>query len=96
MTKISKEEIAKVASLSRVEMKQAEIESMQNDLANILDFVSTLDSIDTKEVRPTAQVTGLTDVWREDKVVKSEIDRDTLLSNAPEVLDGQIKVNKVL
>lgn len=77
-------------------MKQAEIESMQNDLTSILDFVSTLDSIDTKEVRPTAQVTGLTDVWREDKVVKSEIDRDTLLYNAPEVLDGQIKVNKVL
>lgn len=96
MSKISKEEIEKVAKLSRIEMEPEELDSMRGDLESTLEFVGTLDSVSTKDVEPTAQVTGLSDVWREDVVKKSKISREALLRNAPEVLDGHIKVSKVL
>ena len=48
-------------------------------------------------MEPTAQVTGLVNVWREDETRDcSETEREAALKEAPELEDRQIKVKRVL
>ncbi len=96
MGKLTKDEIEYVASLARIEVGGDQTESTASDISAILGFVDSLQAIDTEGVVPISQVTGLSDVWREDKVVDCKISRDDLLSNAPRSQDGYVVVKKVL
>ena len=62
-----------------------------------MSYFEQLKEVDTTNIEPTAQVTGLENVMREDKVEdwdKNEI--KVALSQAPDFEDNQIKVKKVL
>jgi len=96
MSKINITEIEKVAKLSRIELDANELDKITEEFESILDFVEIIEKADTKGVEPTSQVTGLSDVWRDDVVVRSEIEPKDLISAAPEIQDGYIKVKKVL
>lgn len=96
MSKLSVIEIEKVARLARIELSADELDKMCLEISSILDFVDTLQSTNVNNVNPTSQVTGLSDVWREDEVVKSEVAPDELLAASPDILDNYIKVKKVL
>lgn len=96
MEKLSLDEIQKVAQLARIELSDDELVVASTEISSILDFVDTIQNTDTAGVEPTSQVTGLTDVWREDLVVKCTISPKLLLASAPELQDGYIKVKKVL
>lgn len=96
MAKLSLDEIQKVALLARIELTDAELAVASTEISSILDFVDTIQNIDTAGVQPTSQVTGLTDVWREDLVEKCVIAPKLLLASAPDMQDGYIKVKKVL
>jgi aspartyl-tRNA(Asn)/glutamyl-tRNA(Gln) amidotransferase subunit C len=96
MSKVNITEIEKVAKLSRIELDANELDKVTEEFESILDFVEIIEKADTKGVEPTSQVTGLSDVWRDDVVVRSEIEPKDLISAAPEIHDGYIKVKKVL
>jgi aspartyl-tRNA(Asn)/glutamyl-tRNA(Gln) amidotransferase subunit C len=96
MSKINITEIEKVAKLSRIELDANELDKVTEEFESILDFVEIIEKADTKGVEPTSQVTGLSDVWRDDVVVRSEIEPKDLISAAPEIQDGYITVKKVL
>lgn len=96
MSKVNITEIEKVAKLSRIELDANELDKVTEEFESILDFVEIIEKADTKGVEPTSQVTGLSDVWRDDVVVRSEIEPKDLISAAPEIQDGYIKVKKVL
>ena len=96
MSKISRDEMAKVAKLARIELSDVELAGMAVEVSSILDFVETIQNTDTAGIEPTSQVTGLKDVWREDEIKKSKISPKDLLAGAPEILDGYVKVKKVL
>lgn len=85
--------LSKMSSLS---FSDAEIEGLEKDLGNILDYVSRLDELDTEGVELTYQVFKMQNVWREDVLEKAEADRDDLLALAPAVKDHQLKVPKIL
>lgn len=89
-------EIEDAAKLSRIELDAKKIDSITEDFGSILNFVETIQKAETDGVMPTSQVTGLNDVWREDEVVKSEVEPRVLIDSAPETLDGYVKVKKVL
>jgi aspartyl-tRNA(Asn)/glutamyl-tRNA(Gln) amidotransferase subunit C len=94
---LNKEEIKKVADLARLELTDEELEIMPEQLSNVLNYIDQLKEVDTEGVLPTAQVTGLADVWREDEArpwAKDEV--EAALNEAPEVYAHQIKVKKVL
>jgi len=95
---LSKEEVKKVAALARLELTEEEIDVLTPQLSNILDFFDQLKEVDTVNTEPTAQVTGLSDVWRGDDYEdwdKTEV--AAALSQSPAGLVGnQIKVKKVL
>lgn len=95
---LSKEEVKKVAALARLELSEEEIDVLTPQLGNILNFIDQLKEVDTTDVIPTAQVTGLSDVWRVDEYEdwnKAEV--AAALAQSPAGLEGnQIKVKKVL
>lgn len=96
MGKISISEIEKVAKLARIELNDTEQTQQTEEVGAILEFVETLQSVDTNDVTPTSQVTGLIDVWREDEIKKCPISPEELLSAAPNLQDCYVKVKKVL
>ena len=95
--KLSKEQVEHVAKLARLGLSDKEKRKFQKELSAILDFVEKLKEVKTEKVEPTAQVTGLEKVSREDKGrAKSKQETDKLLNLAPETKDGYVKVKAVL
>lgn len=96
MTDISRDEVAQLARLSRLQLTEEETTDLQKDLANILDYVASLKELNTEGVEPTYQVNGLQDIWRDDVVVDDHVSREQLLALSSEAADHHIKVPKVL
>lgn len=94
--KITREEIDHLAELSNFSLTEVEKESLGKDLDNIIGYISQLDELDTEGVEPTYQVFEMENVWREDKILPQDADREALLALAPAAEDNQIKVPKVL
>ncbi len=88
------EEVTKVAHLARLELAQAELETMQHQLSGILDYIGMLSEVDVADVPPTAQVTDLHNVLRED-VVRPSLPREEALANAPQQQDGMFRVKAI-
>lgn len=96
MTKISRDEILKLAKLSKLRLSEDEIAEYQKELSEILEYVSQLSKVDTKNLKPTSQVTGLENVTRKDEIIDYGVTPAELLKNAPATKDNQIKVKRVL
>lgn len=100
--KITREEIDHLAKLSDLSLSDEEAESLKDDLENIIKYISQLDELDTDGVEPTYQVFEMENVWREDKILPQDADREKLLNLVPAyqgnigIQDNQIKVPKVL
>lgn len=92
---VSIDETRHLAELSAIELSDDELASLARDIDRIVGYINMLDELDTSGIEPTFQLTGLQNVWREDKV-ESGLTRDQLLSLAPAKEDGQVKVPKVL
>lgn len=93
---ITREEILHLAQLSNFSLSEEEIDSLGQDLQNIIKYISQLDELDTEGVEPTYQVFEMENVWRPDEIKPQEADREALLALAPESAQNQIKVPKVL
>ena len=100
--KITREEIDHLAKLSDLSLSDEEAESLKGDLENIIKYISQLNELDTDGVEPTYQVFEMENVWREDKILPQDADREKLLNLVPAyqgnigIQDNQIKVPKVL
>ncbi len=96
MTKVTNDDVIHLASLSALALEPSEVDSLRDDLQQILNYVNQLAELDTSAVEPTYQVTGLTSVYRADEVEAGPVSSQQLLDLAP-ARDGQsIKVPKVL
>jgi len=95
MTAITTDDVMHLAQLSALTLSEKEAEDLRVDIASILDYVEQLSDLDTTDVEPTYQVTGLTNVTRDDVIVR-DVARDDLLALAPSSTNHQIKVPKVL
>lgn len=96
MSTISSDNVRRLAQLSNLQLAENEVESLTHDIGEILTYIEQLSEIDTSQIEPTYQVTGLENVWREDVVEESSVSRETLLALAPESANNQVKVPKVL
>jgi aspartyl-tRNA(Asn)/glutamyl-tRNA(Gln) amidotransferase subunit C len=96
MSKLSREDVLKLAALSKLRLSDDEIEKLRTELSEILSYVETLDKVDTEGLEPTYQVSGLKNVYRPDEVKDYGYKTQELLKNAPAVQDGQFKVKRVL
>lgn len=91
---ITIEDVKHIAKLARIELKHEELEKFRSDLNKVLGYVEILKSIDTSNVEPLATVTGLENIFREDKIEDSQ-SRENILKNSPDRKGRFIKVKKV-
>ncbi len=96
MTQISRDDVQHLAQLSKLQLDDDEADALAADITKILGYVEQLDELDTENVEPSYQVTGIKSVWFEDEVQRSDVGREALLELAPEAVENQIKVPKVL
>ncbi len=96
MAKLTREDVLKLARLSRLHLSDEEIDQFASEISAILGYVEQLQSVDLKDLPPTNQVTGLTNVMRADEVVDYGYTQEDLLKNLPAVHEGQIKVKRML
>jgi aspartyl-tRNA(Asn)/glutamyl-tRNA(Gln) amidotransferase subunit C len=93
---LTREQIASIAHLARLEINEAEVPAYQQSLSSILDFVSQLNSAQTRDVAPMAHpLPGLTQRVRSDEVTENEA-RERYQANAPQVEAGLYIVPKVI
>jgi aspartyl-tRNA(Asn)/glutamyl-tRNA(Gln) amidotransferase subunit C len=96
MSTITTDDVLGLAQLSNIQLSDEEVDSLKTDITSILAYIDMLGELDTEGVEPTYQVNGLSNVFRADEVNQSAVTRESLLAVAPEVLDNQVKVPKVL
>lgn len=96
MAKLTRDDVLKLARLARLDLTDAEVEQFRSEMSDILQFVEQLHSVDVNGLEPTHQVTGLTNVTREDETKDYGYQPEDLLKNVPHVKDNQIKVNRML
>lgn len=93
--KVTKEDIANVAVLSRLSVSEAEADKYMGQMDKILTYMDNLSQLNTESVKPTTYALPMQNVFRED-VVRESLDREAALANAPLREDGYFKVPKVL
>lgn len=93
----TKDEVKRIADLARIRFTDGELDAFEKDFEAILDFVGTLNEVDTQGVAPTAQASGLANAWRKDpeRYPADTIDRNALLDQAPQREKDYIKVKAV-
>ncbi|HVS58958.1 MAG TPA: Asp-tRNA(Asn)/Glu-tRNA(Gln) amidotransferase subunit GatC [Candidatus Saccharimonadales bacterium] len=96
MANLSRDDVLKLARLARLSLTDEEIDEYGRELNEILQYVEQLQSIDIAGLEPTSQVTGLTNVTREDEVRSYGYDPKDLLKNVPQVQDDHIKVRRMI
>ena len=95
MTKITKEEVKKVAHLARLELNENEISNHAEQLENILENIKQLEAIDTEDVPCTTRAIEVTNVLRKDEKKNSDCTND-LLELGPSIEDKYFKVPKII
>ena len=97
---LTEKEVENVANLARIRLTEKEKDKFKKELSSILDFVNKLNELDTTNVEPLYQVTGLVNAMREDKHRKDfEMNEDLnkkLIGQAPNSQNRFIKVKSVL
>ena len=66
MARITREQVDRIAELSRLSLSADEAKAMERDLARILDYVADLQELDTEGVEPTAHAIDLATPVRAD------------------------------
>ena len=89
--KISDETIEYVGILAKLELSGEEKEKAKSDMEKMLDYIDTLNELDTDGIEPMSHVFAYNNVFREDVVTNGD-DRDNILKNAPEEKDGMFLV----
>lgn len=88
MAKLSIGEVEHIAKLSKLKLEDKEKEEYCEQLSSVLDYVSQLNEVDTDNIPPMANITGLESVFREDEVEPSGIIYSDIAKNAPKFEDG--------
>ncbi|HEY2407127.1 MAG TPA: Asp-tRNA(Asn)/Glu-tRNA(Gln) amidotransferase subunit GatC [Polyangiaceae bacterium] len=88
---ITRQTVLHVAKLARLELAESEIDHLQRDLGNILDYVESLAKLDTGGVQETAQVAVEGAPLRPDRV-ETSLSNDVALREAPRSSGGGFAV----
>ena len=92
---LTKEEVLKIAKLSKLSFEEAEIEKFQIELNDILKYIDMLNEVDTSEVQPLVHINDVVNNFRE-KEEKASIEIEKVLLNVPESAENAIVVPKVV
>jgi aspartyl-tRNA(Asn)/glutamyl-tRNA(Gln) amidotransferase subunit C len=93
--RITRDDVAHVATLAKLALTDAELDEFTDQLAAVLDHAADVEALDVAGVEPTAHPFPLANVLRDDDVTPT-LDRDEVLAQAPAVEDGRFLVPAIL
>ena len=92
---ISRDEVAHLADLARIDLSDAELDHLAPQLTVILESVASISRIAGDDVPPTSHPLPLTNVFRED-VVRPGLTAEQALSGAPAQEQQRFSVPRIL
>tara|TARA_B100000965_G_scaffold355137_1_gene332293 strand:+ start:407 stop:694 length:288 start_codon:yes stop_codon:yes gene_type:complete len=92
---IDKDIVAKVSNLARIKINNDQLSTISNELESVIEWIDTLNEVNTNGVEPIANVSGQKLPLREDKVTDGGYS-EKILNNAPEKESGFFVVPKVV
>ena len=92
---LTPQEVRHVAMLARLGLSDEEVETMREQLVQVLEYINMLDKVDTSKIPPTAQILSHLNITRED-TSRPSWPPEELLANAPAAEDGFFRVPPVL
>ncbi len=95
MSKITPDDVLKVAKLSRLTLADNEVETYTSQLEQILGYFEQLEEVDTTNVIPTTRAVEVVNVVRDDTVLATNV-REELLNQAPQREGNFFRVPKIL
>jgi aspartyl-tRNA(Asn)/glutamyl-tRNA(Gln) amidotransferase subunit C len=95
MPEITRDEVAHLATLARIDLDDAELDHLAPQLSVILESVASISGVAGDDVPPTSHPVPLTNVFRED-VVTPSLTPEQALSGAPESEQQRFAVPRIL
>lgn len=95
MPRISRDEVAHVATLARLSLTEEELATFTDQLAKVLDHAADVEALDVADVPPTTHPLPLVNVLRAD-VPGPTLDPAEVLAMAPSAEDGRFRVPTIL
>jgi aspartyl-tRNA(Asn)/glutamyl-tRNA(Gln) amidotransferase subunit C len=95
MAQITRDDVAHVARLARLQLTDDELDLFTGQLANVLDHARDVEALDVADVPPTAHPYPLSNVLRPDEE-RPCLDQDAALAAAPAAEAGRFRVPPVL
>ena len=92
---LTREEVLKIAKLSKLSFEEKEIEKFQIELNDILGYIDMLNEVDTSKVEPLVYINDVVNNFRE-KEEKTSLEITKVWLNAPESAENAIVVPKVV
>lgn len=96
MADLTKDDVLKLAQLSRIKLSEEEVSEFISEINDILHYVEQLQNADIEAHEPTSQVTGLTNVTRKDEVAEMSYSLEDLMKNVPQTQAGHIKTRRMI
>ena len=88
-------DIEHLAKLSRLKLTDAEKEKFSNQMGTIIEYIEKLSELDTENVEPTANLLGLSNVFREDVTTKP-LTKQAPINDSPAHSKGHYEVPKII
>jgi aspartyl-tRNA(Asn)/glutamyl-tRNA(Gln) amidotransferase subunit C len=95
MSTISRDEVARVAGLARIDLTPAELDRLAGELDVIVQSVARVSEVATPDVPPTSHPLAMTNVFRAD-VPEPSLPVEDVLAGAPAAEQGRFLVPQIL
>ena len=93
--KLDNQDVQKLFTLSKLNINKDEQESLSRDLSSVLSWVSSLQNVNTKHIRPMIHPVPLNMSYNDD-LLPENISLDKALKNAPESENNHFLVPRVI
>jgi aspartyl-tRNA(Asn)/glutamyl-tRNA(Gln) amidotransferase subunit C len=92
---ITRDEVAHLAHLARIDLSDAELDHLAPQLQVILEAVASVSTVAAEDIPPTSHAVPLTNVFRADEV-RPSLTAEEVLAGAPEAEDQRFRVPRIL
>lgn len=92
---LTREDVAYLAGLARIELTDAELDHLAPQLAVILESVAAVSRVAAEEIPPTSHALPMQNVFRPDEN-RPSLSPEQALSGAPEVDERRFSVPRIL
>ena len=97
MAKLTKQDVLHVAKLAKLPLTDTEVNKFTDQLSAIVNYMDELNAVDTTNIEPTSQTTGLENVFRNDEIKPDQIlSQEAALSGSDKTYNGYFKVDAIL